>query len=181
MLRMQDRERFILQSQERRVPVVMALFDGFDDAAKARLARLGLLTVSSMPVLRAHRALMTTMVERYRIETCSFLLPTGEITIRLEDVYFILKLPIHGRHVRYDMKTGRRALVRVFGADQLVLSQNEREMDYEVTLAAGGDPFALFLCVLIGGVVTPNRRGRGFSVGWEGVIEVMVVHGTIFA
>jgi len=99
MLHIQDTQQFILQSRERQVPSVMALVDGFDDATRAQLARLGLLTVSLMPVLQAHRALITAVVERYRSETCNFLLLTGEITITLEDVYHILKLPIRGWRV----------------------------------------------------------------------------------
>jgi len=48
----------------------------------------------------------------------------------------------------------------------MVLSTDGRKMDYEGTLAVGADPFALFLCALIGGVMMPDRRGRGFPVGW---------------
>lgn len=54
----------------------------------AHLARLG--------TIRLDRDLITAILERWRRETHSFHLPTGEITITLEDVLCLWGLPIDG-------------------------------------------------------------------------------------
>lgn len=45
--------------------------------------------------------MLMVLMERWDVDTSTFLLPMGEMTITLEDVYNILHLPIRGETVRY--------------------------------------------------------------------------------
>ncbi|RYR21076.1 hypothetical protein Ahy_B03g066322 [Arachis hypogaea] len=49
--------------------------------------------------MRGHAALLSALVERWRPETHTFHLPVGEVTVTLEDVSYILGLPINGEAV----------------------------------------------------------------------------------
>jgi hypothetical protein len=44
-------------------------------------------------------AVLTTLVDRWRLETHTFHLPHGEITVTLQDVAMVLSLPIDGAPV----------------------------------------------------------------------------------
>ncbi|KAL4300322.1 hypothetical protein AHAS_Ahas17G0189300 [Arachis hypogaea] len=44
--------------------------------------------------------LLAALVERWRPETHTFVLPVGEVTVILEDVTYIFRLPIDGEPVR---------------------------------------------------------------------------------
>ncbi|QHN84597.1 uncharacterized protein DS421_16g530010 [Arachis hypogaea] len=52
--------------------------------------------------MRGHFALLSALVERWRSETHTFPLPVGEVTVTLEDVSYIIGLPINGRPLRVD-------------------------------------------------------------------------------
>ncbi|XP_025647900.1 serine/threonine-protein phosphatase 7 long form homolog [Arachis hypogaea] len=49
--------------------------------------------------MRGHSALLSALVERWRPETHTFHLPVGEVTVTLEDVTYILGLPVNGEPV----------------------------------------------------------------------------------
>lgn len=63
-------------------------------------------------------ALITTLVERWHSETCSFHLPIGEASITLEDVWLILHIPIHGARVIYDHDDGVVGLCALFECEE---------------------------------------------------------------
>ena len=50
---------------------------------------------------KVDRAIITTLVERWRQETHTFHLPLGEVTITLLDVALLKRLPIEGRDMAY--------------------------------------------------------------------------------
>ena len=70
------------------------------------LVGLGLYHVTFMPEVRGNGVLLTTLTERWHSETSSFHLPIGEATLTLEDVWNILRIPIHGDLVVYDPARG---------------------------------------------------------------------------
>lgn len=74
----------------------------FDDRYIPYLRAAGLLGVAlvvsrGMPVFNAPA--LTALVDRWRPETHSFHLPSGEMTITLQDVAMILALPLRGHAV----------------------------------------------------------------------------------
>ncbi|RYR43274.1 hypothetical protein Ahy_A08g039700 [Arachis hypogaea] len=49
--------------------------------------------------IRGHFALLSTLVERWRLEIHSFVLSANDVTVKLEDVLHIFGLPIYGEVV----------------------------------------------------------------------------------
>ncbi|RYR57904.1 hypothetical protein Ahy_A05g023580 isoform F [Arachis hypogaea] len=63
------------------------------------LRATGFYHVSKIGVIRGFHPLLATLVERWRPETHTFVLPVGEVTVTLEDVAYIFGLPIDGEAV----------------------------------------------------------------------------------
>ncbi|QHN79306.1 uncharacterized protein DS421_19g668960 [Arachis hypogaea] len=76
--------------------------DTLNEVAVATLALTGFQHVLRVGEMRGHSALLSALVERWRPETHTFHLSVGEVTVTLEDVSYILGLPING-----DAVTGR--------------------------------------------------------------------------
>ena len=71
-----------------------------------RLRECSLLTLGRLVeggIVKLDRSLLTALVDRWRPETHTFHLPCGELTLTLQDVAYLLGLPIVGDAV------GRRA------------------------------------------------------------------------
>lgn len=65
------------------------------------LHAVGLWDVMTMLTIRYHSVMLMVLMERWDEDTSTLLLPVGEMTITLEDVYHILCLPIRGESMRY--------------------------------------------------------------------------------
>ncbi|KAH9303240.1 hypothetical protein KI387_014823, partial [Taxus chinensis] len=64
------------------------------------------------------------LIERWNPEKNTFYLPTGEMTVMLEDVFRILRLPIIGRPVYQALPSaGQGAITTVFGLAARYLTQ----------------------------------------------------------
>ncbi|KAL4365297.1 hypothetical protein AHAS_Ahas07G0092000 [Arachis hypogaea] len=53
--------------------------------------------LSRVGVMRGHSAMLIALVERWRPETHTFIMPVGEVTVTLEDVLHLFGLPIDKR------------------------------------------------------------------------------------
>ncbi|XP_072084607.1 serine/threonine-protein phosphatase 7 long form homolog [Arachis hypogaea] len=73
--------------------------DTFNEVAAATLALIGFQHVLRVGEMRGHSALLSALVECWRPETHTFHLPVREVTVTLEDVSYILGLPINGEAV----------------------------------------------------------------------------------
>jgi hypothetical protein len=107
----------------------MATVMVFNERYMPLLCQANLLAITEtihrgIPVFNAMA--ITAMVDRWRPETHSFHLPCGKMTVTLEDVAMILRLPIRGCpitgrvdsaswHERVTDFVGRETLVRVPG------------------------------------------------------------------
>ncbi|KAL4286068.1 hypothetical protein AHAS_Ahas19G0049200 [Arachis hypogaea] len=63
------------------------------------LRATGFYHVSRIGMIRGSHSLLAALVERWRPETPTFVLPAGEVTVTLEDVAHIFGLPIDGEPV----------------------------------------------------------------------------------
>lgn len=63
-----------------------------------------------MPEVRGNKALLIALNERWHLETSSFHLSKEEDAMNLEDVWHILRIPIHGELVVYDPTRGKATL-----------------------------------------------------------------------
>ncbi|RYR74272.1 hypothetical protein Ahy_A02g008922 [Arachis hypogaea] len=73
--------------------------DTFNEVAAVTLASTGFQHVSRVGEMRGHSALLSALVECWRPETHTFHLPVGEVMVTLENVSYILGLPINGEPV----------------------------------------------------------------------------------
>ena len=71
------------------------------------------------PMIKANRGLLIVVAERWHLETSTFHLHTEEITVTLEDVYWILRLPITRELVQYDQHGGTEIFCDVFDDEEL--------------------------------------------------------------
>ncbi|MCI58390.1 serine/threonine-protein phosphatase 7 long form-like protein, partial [Trifolium medium] len=78
--------------------------------------------------------LLATFVERWHWETSSFQMPSGEMTVTLDDVHCLLHLPIQGRMLDYKgiptKANGVGMMIEFFGS-------TEKEADFEVKTTKG--------------------------------------------
>lgn len=74
---------------------------------------MGLRFILYVPKFWANMGLLTALAERWHSETCMFHLPMGEMTVTLEDVYRILRIPIDGELIPYDQDGDKDALRQV--------------------------------------------------------------------
>lgn len=82
------------------------------------LRQVGLYYIAHLPKVTANGAMITALVERWHLETCSFHLPIGETTITLEDVWCILHILISGRRVTFDRDYGISTLCTLFECEE---------------------------------------------------------------
>ena len=79
-----------------------SVFLCFDNFVYSRLREAGLLTLGRLVEggpIQLDRSLLTALVDRWRPETHMFHLPCGEMTPTLQDVAYLLGLPIVGEAV----------------------------------------------------------------------------------
>ncbi|KAJ3700723.1 hypothetical protein LUZ61_004428 [Rhynchospora tenuis] len=90
----------------------------YDDQIQPILSRFGLDHIARLGSMRIDWPLITALVERWRRETHTFHLPIGEMTPTLEDVCYLLGLPVDGEpitEISDDNWSGE--VVEVFGED----------------------------------------------------------------
>ena len=160
----------------------------FDDRYIPYLRAAGLLGVAlvvtrGMPVFNAPA--LTALVDRWRPETHSFHLPSGEMTITLQDVAMILALPLRGHAVTGRTETpGWHAQVQqLFGIPLNIeqgqggkkkqngiplswLSQNFSHLDDDAEPWRVECYARAYILHLLGGVLFPDAGGDIASAIW---------------
>ncbi|QHO38296.1 hypothetical protein S245_012686 [Arachis hypogaea] len=85
------------------------------------LRTTGFYHISRVEQIRGHSALLSALVERWRLETHSFVLPAGEVIVTLENVLHIFGLPIVGEAVTNWIDSSQDFLVNqsmaIFGSE----------------------------------------------------------------
>ncbi len=94
----------------------------FDDRYIPYLRRaklLAFITMAQWPMPLYNAAALTALVDRWRPETHTFHLPSGELTVTLEDVAMILALPMRGQAIAGDTASGnwRARVVQYLGVE----------------------------------------------------------------
>ncbi|KAH9291395.1 hypothetical protein KI387_043414, partial [Taxus chinensis] len=74
-----------------------------------------------MPQITLDHGLLMAIAERWHSESQCFRLPTGEITITLEDVWRIMRIPIIGQPIQYvsDRAVLDGCIAQLFGVPTL--------------------------------------------------------------
>lgn len=102
-----------LYSQEHRSWDLASVLRDLSYQEQDRLRVTGLWHIAYAMPVHTHLGMLSALVERWHNEASSFHLPTGEVTFTLEDVWHILRLPIHGHHVIFNLEEGRECCARV--------------------------------------------------------------------
>jgi hypothetical protein len=107
-----------------------------------------------MSEVRNHIARMIVLVERWHNKTSSFHLLAGEAIVTLEDIWRILRLPIHGEWVFYGIVARVDAFYDLLEHEDLILSS----LQIDIEMYRGhASTLRLVVAALIMGVVAPNR------------------------
>ncbi|XP_066162283.1 uncharacterized protein [Oryza sativa Japonica Group] len=160
----------------------------FDDRYIPYLRAAGLLGVAlvvsrGMPVFNAPA--LTALVDRWRPETHSFHLPSGEMTITLQDVAMILALPLRGHAVtgRTETPGWHAQMQQLFGIPLNIeqgqggkkkqngiplswLSQNFSHLDDDAEPWRVECYARAYILHLLGGVLFPDAGGDIASAIW---------------
>lgn len=103
------------------------------------------------------------------------------MTVTLEDIYRILRLPICGARVSYDLEHKFRVIKAMYEHEDVVeLGIEDYEIWWEV-LENRYERFDYILCTLIIEIIILDHRGNGFLVGWGEMLVGMMSRGTIYA
>lgn len=101
-----------------------------------------------IPHIRAHMAMMTTLVEQWRSDTATFHLLKGEITVMGEEVYHILRLLIRSVRVIAKRAPLEDVIQRLVGA-RVELCHRERSLDQALAQAPKDKHIYFYVCALV--------------------------------
>ncbi|KAH9293429.1 hypothetical protein KI387_041367, partial [Taxus chinensis] len=127
---------------------------------------VGLGPVSRMPSIILDHNLLTVLAERWHSESQCFRLPTGEMTVTIEDVWWILRVPMMGMLIKYSFDAGliRAACSALFGVDDIPhdgMTIALHECISDPTLHRG----PLYIMALISGFLLTDKIGTSFLRG----------------
>ncbi|KAH9325495.1 hypothetical protein KI387_005673, partial [Taxus chinensis] len=114
---------------------------------------------------------MVALIERWDPAANVFHLPTGEMTVTLEDVYRILRLPIEGEAVfQVDSETAMDSILQVFGDAAALLTYHSASIGYGDMYRAHRHETRLAVLMMIGVTcfALPGFRGRPLPTGIDG-------------
>nr|XP_016433597.1 PREDICTED: serine/threonine-protein phosphatase 7 long form homolog [Nicotiana tabacum] len=129
-----------------------------------RLEATGFLTIFRIGRMQLDWSLITTLIERWRPETHTFHLPTGEAIITLEDVQVLYGLRVDGLAVALPQPQGEAALRGGSRVSMTAIREHMEVLHPDIT----GEIEAihierytrLALLLLFGGVLFPNTSGN---------------------
>ncbi|KAH9314735.1 hypothetical protein KI387_023362, partial [Taxus chinensis] len=130
------------------------------------LKAVGLGPVARMPSIVLDHGLLTALAERWHSESQCFRLPTREMTVTIEDVWQILRVPMMGTLIKYSSDAGliRVACNALFGVDDIPhdgMIVALHECIFDPTLHQG----PLYIMALISGFLLTDKTGTSFSRG----------------
>ncbi|XP_015168645.1 serine/threonine-protein phosphatase 7 long form homolog [Solanum tuberosum] len=159
------------------------------------LRRSGLYDVVCVGRMQYDRALVTTMVERWRPETHCFHLPFGKVTITLQDVQVLFGLHIDGDDV-YMQDVAQRirpcrtlletltgcaiAPTNMDGASQVRIHSFTSYLRDQLQVDSIGDATPvervekiarLYMFVILGGILFPNTSGNLISLQYLAFLD----------
>ncbi|KAH9325905.1 hypothetical protein KI387_006083, partial [Taxus chinensis] len=120
-----------LTMQDRMPPLLGWMRPHVSVAQWGIMSEVGLGGVQRYRVINRYHSLMVSLIERWDPTTNVFHLPTGEMTITLEDVYRTLRLLIDEEAVfQVDAKTAMDSILHVFGDAATLLMYHNASIAY---------------------------------------------------
>lgn len=143
-----------LYSWEHRSRDLESVLRDLSDRDQDRLGIIGLWHIAYVVPVRTHLGMLSALAKRWHNKTSSFHLPNGEATVTLEDVWHILRLPIHGRQAIYDMDEGRECYIRVLATRDIIYCEGQIELERYRVIAP---PFCWAVAAIISDLVSLDR------------------------
>ncbi|KAH9325405.1 hypothetical protein KI387_005583, partial [Taxus chinensis] len=133
---------------------------------KISLEAVGLGSVTRMPSIVLDHGLLTALAERWHSKSQCFRLPTREMTVTIEDVWWILCVPMMGTLIEYSSYAGliRAVYSALFGVDNIPhdgMSIALHACISDSTLHRGPH----YIMVLISGFLLTDKTGTSFLRG----------------
>ncbi|KAH9322001.1 hypothetical protein KI387_016640, partial [Taxus chinensis] len=127
---------------------------------------IGLGPVAQMPSIVLDHGLLTVLVEQWHSENQCFRMLTGEMTVTIEDVWWILRMLMMGTLIEYSSDVGliRVACSALFGVDDIPhdgMTITLQECISDPTLHRG----PLYIMALINGFLLTDKICTLFSRG----------------
>lgn len=123
----------------------------------------GLFDMMHLPMIQTNHRLLIALAKQWHNDKCSFHLAMGEILVTLEDFWRILHIQITGELVTYDRVMDEAALRRVFPYSELEVYDKSIPLEDITDLY---ETLPAVLLGIIGGLLCPDQRSHGLSVGW---------------
>ncbi|XP_059065331.1 protein MAIN-LIKE 2-like [Cryptomeria japonica] len=173
-------ERGPLASREH-WPMTMSLYHELGRDELEVLNALGLHYVGRWPRIWAHTTMMTALVERWDSQYNIFHLPTGEATVTLLDVWRILKIPVRGVILEYQLDAVDFYLREVCEYKTSPMLDRSR-MHLGRVMGIWQIPrLVLVICDFLSGWILPDLGGHRFPLGWSRCVYFMVHDGVQYA
>jgi len=127
--------------------------------------------------------MLTALMERWDLNSNTFHLPIGELTVTLEDVYRITRLPIKGKLVNMtpilSMDQAERWAIWLTGLNEV----NHKKRGVSLVRYIPKDPPAqgdlrlrLLITYLLDAIIYPDKSSETFPMGMVPIIQDMVLH-----
>ncbi|KAH9303135.1 hypothetical protein KI387_014718, partial [Taxus chinensis] len=173
-----------LTMRDRMPPLLSRMRPHVSAAHWAIMREVGLGGVQRYRAIERDHSLMVALIERWDPAANVFHLPTGEMTVTLEDVYRILRLPIEGEAVfQVDSETAMDSILQVFGDAAALLTYHSASIGYGDMYRAHRHETRLAVLMMIGITcfALPDSEGGRFPRALMGVLLEMVEEHTCFA
>ncbi|KAG5529354.1 hypothetical protein RHGRI_029910 [Rhododendron griersonianum] len=151
--------------------------------------------ILEMPFITLDRAFITALIERWRPETHTFHLRSGESTVTLQDVEIITGLPVDGRPVtgdsRFDKDKKKDICERLLGLDPpgevmsgFKVSLKWLRDNFDGKVEEGDDEVTVlrkargYILQLIGGIVLPDQSSSHVHLYFLSLLDDLQLAGT---
>lgn len=130
----------------------------------AWIEAIGLGYMAEMPHVRSYMTMLKALIERWRSKTMNLHLSNGEITINVEDMYWIYRLPIQGIK-GISQRIEQSNVVRLLVGAGVHLHHGQLSLEQVLTHVSPKRRIYFYVCTLVSGYILLDRGERSIVLG----------------